>query len=112
MTTCDHLSYDSCLHGDECAQCLRDQVLSLLSELERLKAENARLAAAINETASVYGFTRPPECLRALGTLVAPTIELLEQHTFDEHGQPYQSPSESQIQSELARLRAVCGKEK
>lgn len=25
MSRCNHTTYDSCLHGDECAQCLREK---------------------------------------------------------------------------------------
>lgn len=76
-----------------------------LITLEKLRVQNARLAAAINETASVYGFTRPPDCLRALREVLAPTIELLEQLTY-----PAVNAANNEIvHKELNRLRELCG---
>lgn len=86
---------------------LRDKLIRSQAEVERLKAANARLSAAFQETASVYGFAHSADCQRSLNDLLAPAIEVMEAFDLWCAGAQACPPARRKIAEILAGLKAI-----
>ena len=119
--------------------CQNNPMVQTAKQMAALKVENARLSVAMTAARELlrevvwlhsdpdspeYNECDKAECnwcerakklfdggknLASIRELLAPTIEVLSEHTFDEHNQPYQGPTKNRIEAEISRLQSIIG---